>query len=322
MTSSQESSPHPHHPSRRRSDHNRDGFPTSQARQLVEDLSRIVLQDDRDFNKALDTQVAEQEHLHRNALDRALAEHEAVRRAAELTRERIELEVLQERLKRELRQKQDVEERKLKFAQEQAAAQRKELELVRKAEDALKQAATLRAEKAAAKRRVEDEERMEAESRQRDLDAKAAATQRKAQADAAAAEEAKQKVAQAATSASVPAPEPKADSRLGPSAGQPLSIASSQVQPQSSDSSAIQKAAATAGIITTTEQREVVHKKYLDLHKRLKGMRDGVKKQCSQHPQLKNALGDWRRAIIKCVGQQNKVDKAANKSSVSIVYCS
>nr|POE50159.1 nucleoporin gle1 [Quercus suber] len=314
MSSTQDSSPHRPHQSRPRSNHRRDSFTSSQARRLVEDLSRIVLHDDRHFNQALDSQAAEQEHRHRIALDRALAEHEAVRRAAELTREKIELELQQDRIKQELQQKQDVEEKKRQLAEEEAVAQRSQLELVRKSEDALKEVAALRAKNLAAEQRVEDEKKTQEETRQRDLAEKAAAAQRKAQADAAAAQEAKQRAAQAAT----PAPAAAANSQIASSAGQSSAVPPSQPPPQSNGSSAIQTAAATAGITTTPEQREVEHRKYLDLHKRLKGMRDDVKKQCSQHPQLKNSLGDWRRAIIKCVGQQNKVDKAANRSSVSI----
>ena len=70
-------------------------------------------------------------------------------------------------------------------------------------------------------------------------------------------------------------------------------------------------------IMSSMKDREAVHAKYLDLHKRLKQMRSHVLTEAKKIPGLKNQLGDWRRAIQKCCGQLTK-DKMANRSSVSI----
>lgn len=70
------------------------------------------------------------------------------------------------------------------------------------------------------------------------------------------------------------------------------------------------------GVLTPMQEREAEHKRYLDLHKQLKVMRNDTLEQAKQLG-LKNQLGDMRRELKKIMGQMNKVDKAANRQSVS-----
>lgn len=68
------------------------------------------------------------------------------------------------------------------------------------------------------------------------------------------------------------------------------------------------------GVLTPMQEREAEHKRYLDLHKQLKVMRNDTLEQAKQLG-LKNQLGDMRRELKKIMGQMNKVDKAANRQS-------
>ena len=73
--------------------------------------------------------------------------------------------------------------------------------------------------------------------------------------------------------------------------------------------------------MSTAEERMAVHKQYLDLHKRLKQMREQVSQEVKKISGLKDQLSDWRRAIKKCVGQLMKGSsdeiKRKNKRVVS-----
>src|ERR1700712_2028000 len=71
----------------------RESLNDSPSRQLWDEFNRLVIDEDNAFKRSLDTQAAEQEKLHREALDTALREHEAVRQSAERAREQLELEI-------------------------------------------------------------------------------------------------------------------------------------------------------------------------------------------------------------------------------------
>lgn len=57
--------------------------------------------------------------------------------------------------------------------------------------------------------------------------------------------------------------------------------------------------------------RERLHKRYLELHKSLKQMREYVVTESKKLPDLKSKIGDWRREITKCMGQLT-TDKKQN----------
>lgn len=74
-----------------------------------------------------------------------------------------------------------------------------------------------------------------------------------------------------------------------------------------------------AGGLTPEEGR--VHERYVELHKTLKEMREWLRGIAKANPQVKQAMGDMRRSIKKCVGQLRD-GKGANKTQVHTLVLS
>lgn len=291
-------------------DSNSQGSPTAT---LLQEFSRVVLDDDRSFRKALDTQDAEQERLHREALRRSLAEHEAVRQAAERARERVELEIERARSERVDLEKRELEEARRQAAESEAAAKQRQLDELKRIEQQRQRVAALEREKADTERRIEAQKKQEAE----DAAAKLKAEKDQEEADRKAREEAAAKKREQEAQAQAQAQKPQ------PPAQQPNGITpASSVAPQVTETKPPQQSIPTQsnippGLASTVEQREAIHNSYLELHKRLKQMREYVSNECKKDARMKTQLGDWRRQIRACIGQQSKVDKVGNKTSVS-----
>lgn len=63
------------------------------------------------------------------------------------------------------------------------------------------------------------------------------------------------------------------------------------------------------------------HKRYLALHKYLKELRKYVITEGKKNQKLKDTIGDYRRTIIKCIGQLREGQgAAANKGQVCFLY--
>ena len=263
---------------------------------LLQELSRQLIDDDRAFKKKLDENSLEQQKLQVDALDRALAKHEEVRQSAERVREMVEIELQRERVKRREEELRANEEARKKLVEEKAVAERLAEEGRRREEERKQQEAQRRQQEEA--RRLAEQENLKQEAeesaRQRAAQEKEAA-ERKAQQDAVA--HAKQR-------------EAASSSQIG---AQPNGISST------STPSAQPTIAAAKGLVSDRQEREKVHVRYLELHRRLKGMRQDVLKACKSQGNLKNMVGDWRRQIKKCCGQLNKVDKEANRRVVSAI---
>lgn len=71
------------------------------------------------------------------------------------------------------------------------------------------------------------------------------------------------------------------------------------------------------GAKINTEQEIQEHQQYLELHKYLKELRKYVLAEAKKNQTLKDTIGDFRRAIIKCIGQLREGQGAvANKGQV------
>ena len=70
------------------------------------------------------------------------------------------------------------------------------------------------------------------------------------------------------------------------------------------------------GGVRLTSEEIRVHERYVELHKVLKDMRKWLQGIGKQQPAVKQAMGDMRRAIKKCVGQLRD-SKGANKQQVN-----
>ena len=286
----------------------------SPSRQFIEDFGKMLINDEKNFKRSLDEQTAMQQKLHMDALDRALAKHQEVRDSAERTRERIELEELQARQRREAEERRAVEkarqelaeqQRRQKFEEERARDdERKRQEAIKREEDETRRQA------AAQKQREEDEKARKDREAKEDTDRRARqdaeAKQRQQQA-----EQERQRAAQPTAQ-----PSPHVNGAPLPSSLAPPPTTSAPLAQSSSAPAGI-----PSGVLSSPNERVAVHRKYLDLHKKLKTMRQDVLAKAKDIHGLKTQVSDWRREIQKCCGQLGKGGseeiKATNKQAVS-----
>ena len=274
----------------------------------------MLINDDRNFKRSLDEQTAAQHKLHIDALDRALAKHQEVRETADRTRQRIELEIeterqrqiaeeqkafekaKQEREEQEWRQKMDKERAEVEARSRRETIRREQEEVTRKAE--------------AEKQRVEEEKARKQQQDKQDADRRATqeAEAREKQQQA---ENDRQRAAQ---QPSQPFPQVNGASTRTPAG-------SSSIQPVPPTQSSSAPANIPPGLVSSPNEREAIHNKYLNLHKGLKQMRQHVLDEAKKVPGLKDQVSDWRRTIQKCCGQLGKGSseeiKATNRAAVS-----
>lgn len=268
----------------------------------------MMLDGNKAFTHELDTKSSEQEKLHRQALQEALQRHEKVRQSAERAREQLQIEIELENRRREEEEKRKLEEARRKLAEEETAKQRRELEEAKRREEERKQQEALKREKeeqlrrAEAQKQREEQEKTEWKAAQEKEEA-----DRKAREGAAA--KAKQQEAQQAKAPPRPTVQPVQPAQPAPSQAQPPAGSSAPATQPSTSNEAAQ------GLVSTTEQREAVHQKYLALHKHLKKVRAYVEDECKKRG-IKNQLSDMRREVNKIMGQINKHDKRANLAKV------
>lgn len=292
---------------------------TDSPSRLIEEFSKVYIDDEKAFRKKLDEQCDEQERLHRQALEKSLKEHEEIRQSAEIARERLQLEMERMKLERAEQERRALEKDRREAAEAEAAARQRELEEVKRREEVLQQAAAKQREVEEAQRRIEAQKKQEEEDK-----AKREAERVKAEADKKAKEEAAAKeraAAEAAKQAAPPvapavqqqaaAPKPQTN---GVQAAQPTPSAPATTATVSGPTS--NGVLVPKGILTPMQEREAEHKRYLHLHKLLKEMRNNTLEQAKPLG-IKNQLGDMRRELKKVIGQMNKVDKVANRQSVS-----
>ena len=281
---------------------------------LIEEFSKVYLDDEKAFRKKLDETEDEQECLHRQALAKSLKEHEEIRQGAERAREILELELERIKVQKAEEERLALERERQRTAEAEAAARQRELDAVKRREEALQQAAQKQREVEEAQRRIDAQKKQEAEDK-----AKRDAERAKEEADRKAREEADARErAEAARKAAQPAPpttqpQPQRSSTQAQTNGTPATpqTTNTTVSPNTTRGVSVPK-----GIVTPAQEREAEHDRYMDLHKQLKVMRNDTMDQAKKIG-LKNQLGDMRRDIKKVMGQLNKVDKNANKEAVS-----
>ncbi|OTA24814.1 hypothetical protein BTJ68_13327 [Hortaea werneckii EXF-2000] len=282
----------------------RDSTAESPSRQLWDDFNRMMLDGNKAFTHELDTKSSEQEKLHRQALQEALQRHEKVRQSAERAREQLQIEIELENRRREEEEKRRLEEARRKLAEEETAKQRRELEEAKRREEERKQQEALKREKEEQSRRAEaQKQREEQEKTERKAAQEKEEADRKAREEAAA--KAKQQEAQQAKAPPRPTVQPAQPAQSAPTQAQPPAGRSAPATQSSTSNEAAQ------GLVSTNEQREAVHQKYLALHKHLKKVRAYVEDECKKRG-IKNQLSDMRREVNKIMGQINKHDKRAN----------
>jgi nucleoporin GLE1 len=289
---------------------------------LIEEFSKVYIDGERAFRTKLDEQDDERERLHKEALTKALKEHEEIRQGAERAREILELTLERIRVEKAEEERIALERERQQAAEAEAAARQRELDAVKRREEALQQAAQKQRELEEAQWRIDAQRKQEAEDKaKRDAERAKEEADTKARHEAdtkereAAAAEAARKAAQPAPSTTQsqsqpPSTQPQTNGTAAPmpSATQP---SKATISPKSTHGVLVPK-----GIVTPAQEREAEHKRFLDLHKQLKVMRNDTLEQAKTLG-LKNQLGDMRREIKKAMGQLNKVDKTANRDAVS-----
>lgn len=274
---------------------------------LLEELSQLLIDDDRAFRKELDDQSLKQQKLHVEALEKALAQHEAVRRSAEQMHEKIQIEIEAERKRQEAEAERQLDEaRRIAAQQEQ---QRQEERQAR--ETALKRQQEQVAQRAAAKKKEEEEaeqarqraakEKEDAERKAREqAEAQKAAQEQKADAE-------KQAAAAAAASAAAPTPTQAATSQAnGIGAAGPCSTTLTEAPAR----------LLPTGIVTATSERDAINQAYREIHKKLKDVRKQVEELGRLDSNFKELMSGASREITQTVGQLNMANKSVNAQKV------
>ena len=290
----------------------------------------MLVKDDRAFKRSLDEQTAAQQRLHIEALDRALAKHDEVRTSAERTRERVELEFERERRRREDEEQKAIEKARRDLEQQKLEEQKRQLDNAKVREDERRKRETLNREQEEARRNAEAQKQREAEESRRSVEVQ---KQRETEQLRRSTQENAERVEAAQTASEARAPSTQNQALSGSRQPVAPSAQTNGVSPAPrATPSALQTTAAPTqssqlsgnlpkGLVSSLGEREAVHNRYLDLHKRLKQMRAQVSEEVKKVNGLKNQLSDWRRAIHKCCGQLGKGTaddvKAGNRRAVS-----
>ncbi|KAK5134959.1 hypothetical protein LTR08_005911 [Meristemomyces frigidus] len=292
----------------------------SPTQQLHDDFSRLLLDEYKAFEGLLDSNDAEQKRLHREALDAAHERHEAIWQSAERARETLELNIRLDRLRREDEEKRVTESARRELAEKEVEQQRRQLEVAKREEEERNQLETVIREQEEQKQRADaQKQREEQEAATRKAAAEKDEADRKAREEAAALERRQQAqrpppapaqpqqqtngVTHAVQSTPAPAPQPQQ-----PPATQPQPAA--PIRPAAQPQPAAQLTEVAKRLTSSNQEREAVHRRYVDMWKRLKVMRKSIEKQC-RDVGFKD-LGNWRRDVRSRLGQLNKVDKQAN----------
>ena len=255
----------------------------SPSRQLLWELGRLQRIDQEAFNSRLERETQERAAMYRHAIAASVAEHDRIRRNAEIEREQLELQIEKERRRRESEDRKALDRQREEKAQREIADGKKEIERAKAANEREKEVAEVKAQA----------EAEEAKQRRLRQDAEIAKKQLDQQERARMSMEAERNAKGAALAAEV---------ARNVQQEKPATIAPSQTS-------------APAHQSQQSNIREVEHQRYLDIHKRLKELRKFLLNNSIQNPTLKKSMGSMRRTIRKCVGQLTE-GKGANRAPV------
>ncbi|KAI9676982.1 MAG: hypothetical protein M1817_006821 [Caeruleum heppii] len=271
--------------------HNTEDTPSS----FLRDLGRLRLSTDQAFYAELDRQTLQKEIEHRTALAAAAAEHERIRRSAEIARLRIEHELEKELQRRRDEEIRDLDRVRREKAELELVERRREIERAR--QDDVERRKAENEERALIERQnqaravaLADEERRKLKEK---LDAEEATRRRE--------REEEDRRARAATA--------NERARQALQRQQSAQLEKTDHPPPPELPSVGTKPASTGSQST---EREAVHGRYTSLHQKLKQLRSNMTIQSKKNPALKSMMGDMRREIRKCVGQLTE-GKGANR---------
>lgn len=258
----------------------------SPSKQLLHELGRIANAAQQDRYARLDKEYSEREAVHRHQLAVAAAEHERIRRDAEIARERLQLQVEAERRQREEEERNELERKRKEDVAQKLAAQRRETERLN----------DLKAE----------EDRLQ-NTRKAQVEATAALLQKQKAAKQ------RQDAANTQTIRNKEATDAKLQEAEANSRAVEAREAALRSQSERQQSPQLQQATSTSRSQKLDPSRLAEHNRYLEIHKSLKDLRKYMMIQADQNPTQKKQMGDGRRAIRKCVGQLTGDAKAREK---------
>ena len=269
----------------------------SPSRQLLEELGRLQISSQETFYARLDRESSEREAAHRSALAAAAAEHDRIRRAAEIEREKLQLRIQAERERRDREERKALEDER--HALEKERREKAENEVEERRRDLENEQATKAAEKKAADaRKAADAAIVEARLAKEKREAEAATkAKEKVEADILTAE-AEKRAKEKAVEALKGQNKSESSTALTP-INRPLLQQTTQNQ----------------------SQRVAEFQRYLEIHQKLKGLRKFLTETAKKDASLKTQVGDMRRSIRKCVGQLTE-GKNSNRAPVSPDPCS
>ena len=282
----------------------RDSLNGSPSRQVLEDYARVHASEQRALKRSLDDQTSEQQAKHIRALDYGLKEHQRVRESAERELEYIRLENEREQRRRAELEAQRIEEARRKLEQQKEDEQRRRVEEEKARQDDERRREELR-------KQEEEDARTRAEAQQqRDQEEKARKQQQeKEDSDRKAREEAEAKTREQEAQKERESVAWQADtSTLQPNGTAPRGVVTA---PPASQATGL-----PAGFVTPQAELEATHQKYMDLHRRLKTMRQQVSDSVKALGKDQKAkLTDWRHAINRAIGMLRKHDDPETKRS-------
>ncbi|KAK4993869.1 hypothetical protein LTR50_000082 [Elasticomyces elasticus] len=303
----------------------------SPSRQLIHDMSRVLIHDALKFSRELNSREEEQEKAQTEALRLSAEEHDRIRNSAERARLRFENSMAIERAKLEEKEKRALEEQRQERIERELAEKQREIDEINQQAAEQRKLDSVERDRIEAQARLVSQKQEAQEERGRIWDQAQAAmktrqeTDRQAQEDNAASSAAAQTkpgphshIAPAITGQDVAHPQPPQ-----PGLAQPTQNGAghaADVQPtQNGVLDGAQRTQAAPPVVTdaqgrvwpaskslypTLKELEASHRRYLEVHQALKQMRQNVLKLSrGANAQFSGKAGDMKRAILKAVGQ-------------------
>lgn len=250
----------------------------SPSRQLLYELQYLTISSQREFCARLDREEKEKEILHENLLRAAAAEHDRVRKEAELEGEKYLLQLEAELKLQEKERLREAERLRQEKAEKEIADKKREIERVKAEEAETKKKEEARKAEAAAAEQRKAKEKQDADDARKLQEIQDAENKKKQAAIAAE----KQRLAQV-------------------SERQILDPSNLKVTPSST--------------VSQNPEVEADHARYLAIHRNLKELRKFMMAEARKNLRFKQRMGDMRRGIKASVGQLTE-GKGANKIPV------
>ncbi|KAF2722563.1 GLE1-domain-containing protein [Polychaeton citri CBS 116435] len=305
--------------------HGEDDFElySSRSRRHYREMARVHADDERRFHDFLDDQNATQKRKHNDALSKAMEEHEQVRQAAEIARQRVELQIQQERQRRAAEQQRKLDEECRRAIEQEQREQERRLDEAKRLE--LQRREILRREQEAEAQRRESERQQRqqrqqqalAEKREREAEAEAArvAEERRIREEATAGE-AEAKRQEQARQQQQQQQQQQLTNGVAPSSIPSAKPAASVPVAQAQVNGAAVQAATAKGVASDRQARDTIHQRYLDLNRKLHEFRESFDKLRSGWDKAsRNKFLDWKGAIRKGIAQVDKSDPVQNRNA-------